>query len=98
MSTIVIVFGIHVCLFFYEVVNPIAVKLCYNEQILKSIGYFSTQIDPVITNPGYTEKMAVPELFVIAEFECTSYSLGHRKIKRHKKVRPRKDIKKVENV
>ncbi len=30
--------------------------LGYNEQILGQIGYFSIQINPVITNPGYNEQ------------------------------------------
>jgi hypothetical protein len=41
--------------------SPTTVKLGYNEQILSQIGYFSTQINPVMTNPGYDEqKWPVP--------------------------------------
>jgi hypothetical protein len=40
-------------------------KLGYSE-----LGHFSTQINPVITNPGYNEKMIGPKLYVITEFDC----------------------------
>jgi hypothetical protein len=41
----------------------------YNEQFLSKIGHINTQINPVITNPGYNE-LKCPELFVITEFDC----------------------------
>ncbi len=57
-------------------------KLGYNEfgsyenlvityRFLSQIGYFYTQIDPVITIPGYNIQTASPELFIIAEFNSS---------------------------
>ncbi len=53
--------------------SDIKEHLVIANKFLGQIGQFSTQINPVITNPGYNErtKMAGPELFVITEFECT---------------------------
>ncbi len=54
-------------------------ELGYNEhsvitnKFLGKIGHFTTQMNPVITKPGYNEqRLAGPELFVITEFDCIS--------------------------
>jgi hypothetical protein len=48
----------------------------------RQFSHFSTQINPVTTNPSYNEqKMAGPELFIINEFENMSFSKPiHHKI------------------
>ncbi len=52
---------------------------------------FTTQIDPVITNPNYNERicLAGPKLFVITEFHCTllqytSFDLTWKKILKYR--------------
>ncbi len=59
--------------FRHTILRPIdTVKLGYNEhsvvtnRFIDQIGYFSTQINPVITNPGYNEqKWPVPSCLTV---------------------------------